>query len=149
MREIPLSRYRPWQLLVAYLGTAVAFLSLDAVWLVSMTEALYRPALGHLMAASVDWVAAMAFYALYIAGLLAFAVAPAPRVRAALGRGACLGLLAYGTYDLTNQATLKDWPWRVTLFDLLWGGTVSALAACAGAAVLRLTSRRGTRSPGR
>jgi uncharacterized membrane protein len=142
-------RSRPGQLSLAYAVIATVFLAMDAVWLVSMNAALYRPALGHLMAPAVDWPAAVLFYALYVAGLVFFAALPARRPMGALGRGVFLGLLAYGTYDLTNQATLRDWPWRVTLVDLAWGGTVSGVAACAGAAVLRLTSRRGRRGRGR
>lgn len=139
----------PWRWPLACAATAGVFLTMDAVWLVSTSQALYQPAIGHLMAAAVDWPAAVLFYALYIAGLVFFAVAPARRPLAALGRGVCLGVLAYGTYDLTNQATLRDWPWRVTLVDLLWGGTVSGVSAWAAAAVLRATSRPAPRSRGR
>ncbi|MDM0011288.1 DUF2177 family protein [Variovorax sp. J22P168] len=124
------------QFAIAYGATAVFFLALDAVWLSVMAERLYRPALGGLMADEVAWVPAAAFYLIYVAGVVLFAVAPAlPRASwaSALGWGALLGFVAYATYDLTNQATLKAWPWQVTLADLCWGTFatgVSAAAAC-------------------
>ena len=75
------------------------------------------------------------FYALYILGLVVFAVLPGltvGRAAVAVARGALFGLIAYATYDLTNQATLRDWPWSVTLADLCWGALASAVAAGAG-----------------
>jgi uncharacterized membrane protein len=126
-------------LLLAYAVTAVAFLSLDAMWLSTMAPRLYRPALAHLMAAQPAFAPAAAFYALYIAGIVGFAVAPAlaaRRVKVALRRGAAFGLVAYATSDLTNQATLRDWPTLVTLADLAWGTVATALAAGAATALL-------------
>ena len=123
------------QILIAYAGTAVAFLALDAIWLTTMADRLYRPALGTLMLERFDLPPAVFFYALYIAGIVVFAIAPAwagGNTSGALWRGALLGLIAYATYDLTNQATLRGWPWRVTLADLCWGTFVTAAAAAAG-----------------
>ena len=102
---------------IAYLWALVSFLLLDAVWLSLMGPRLYKPALGDLMAPDVDWLAAVLFYAIYLAGLLVFAIAPAladGAAGAALRRGAFFGLVAYATYDLTNQATLRGWPWAIT-----------------------------------
>jgi len=115
----------------------VAFLALDALWLVTMAERLYRPAIGHLMQAGFDVRAAAAFYVIYLAGVTGFAVLPAAGVRAAAVRGAAFGLVAYATYDLTNQATLRGWPWSVTLVDLAWGAFVTAASAAAAHAALR------------
>lgn len=127
------------QIAIAYVTTAVAFLLLDAVWLGAMADRLYRPAIGHLMAERFALAPAAMFYVLYIGGIVFFAIAPALEARrpvlTALGHGALLGLLAYATFDLTNQAVLKDWPWHVTLADLAWGSFVTAVAAAAGAAV--------------
>ena len=124
---------------IAYLVTAVTFLALDAVWLTLTAERLYRPAIGHLMAPQFALAPAALFYLLYVAGVVVFAVAPALEARrpvvSALGHGALLGLLAYATYDLTNQATLKGWPWHVTVIDLAWGSFVTASAAAVAAAV--------------
>lgn len=137
------------RLAAAYFAAMFVFLALDAVWLSLMASRLYQPAIGHLMAATVDWRAAALFYPLYIVGLLVFAIAPALRKERpvlALRLGALFGLLAYATYDLTNQATLRDWPWAVTLADLVWGAFVSGSAAGAAA---WLTSRPANRTPGR
>ena len=123
----------------AYGLTALVFLALDAVWLSTMAERLYRPALGHLMAPQFALAPAALFYPLYIAGIVFFALAPAlaaGRARIALGRGAALGLLAYATYDFTNQATLRDWPWAVTLADLAWGTFATGGASLVAALVL-------------
>ena len=117
--------------LIAYASTAVVFLALDAVWLSTMADRLYRPALGRLMLDRFEVLPALAFYAIYIVGVLVFAVMPGLESRrrtTALGLGALLGFVAYATYDLTNQATLRDWPWAVTLADLVWGTFASALA---------------------
>lgn len=115
--------------------TTFAFLALDAVWLTTMGPHLYRPFIGHLMRADVNALAAVLFYCIYIAGLLGFAVARSASVRQAAVRGALFGLVAYATYDLTNQATMRDWPWLVTVVDLCWGTFASAVACAAGAAM--------------
>lgn len=127
-----------WQWPLAYVATLLVFLAMDAVWLSTATAALYRPAIGHLLAPTVDWVAAALFYAFYFAGLVYFAVAPAlasGRASQALVRGVLLGLLCYGTYDFTNQATMQGWPWLITAVDLVWGGTVTGVSCWAAAAV--------------
>lgn len=117
---------------IALAGAAVAFVALDAVWLTTMASRLYRPALGHLMRDGFDVLPAAAFYAIYLAGVAFFAVLPASSSRAAALRGALFGFVAYATYDLTNQATLRDWPWIVTFADLGWGAFATACAAAAG-----------------
>ncbi|MEJ5989758.1 DUF2177 family protein [Ramlibacter sp. PS3R-8] len=127
------------QFAAAYAVTALAFLGLDAVWLTSMADRLYRPALGSLMADKFALGPAAAFYFVYVAGIVGFAVAPAVASGSATGallRGLALGFVAYATYDLTNQATLRGWPWSVTLADLAWGTVATGLAAWAAAAVV-------------
>ena len=120
----------------AVIAAAVAaFLALDAVWLTLMGPRLYRPTLGHLMRPDVDWMAVVLFYAIYLAGLLGLAVGVARDARGAALRGAFFGFVAYATYDLTNQATLRDWPWMVTLIDLAWGTLASAVASAVAGAV--------------
>jgi uncharacterized membrane protein len=116
----------------------LAFLAIDAVWLGFAGQRLYRPAIGHLMREGFGIAPAIIFYLLYVAGLVFFVTLPARRSRDALLRGALFGLVAYATYDLTNQATLRDWPWLVTLVDLVWGAFVSG-TSCAIAH--RLTRR--------
>lgn len=123
------------QLLIAYAACTGAFIALDACWLSLMADRLYRPAIGALMRSDFDWLAAALFYPIYFGGIVGFAVLPAlaaGRARApfaALGRGAAFGFVCYATYDLTNQATLLNWPWHVTLIDLAWGSSATAVAA--------------------
>lgn len=130
---------------IAYAATLGAFLALDVVWLMVMGQRLYRPAIGHLMREDFAWQPALLFYLLYILGLVVFGVMPGlgrgkPAVAAA--RCALFGLVAYATYDLTNQATLRDWPWVVTLVDLAWGSFASAVAgSVACQAALAWTAR--------
>ena len=132
---------------VAYATTLIVFLALDAVWLTTMAERLYRPAIGHLMLDDFKLLPAFAFYLVYVVGIVVFAVMPGlacGRTGSALARGALFGLVAYATYDLTNQATLRDWSWTVTLADLCWGTFVTAAAATAACRLTPLvTSRDG------
>ena len=130
---------------IAYISTAVVFLVLDAIWLGTMADRLYRPAMGSIMLERFALAPAVAFYLIYIAGVVVFAVTPAlqsGRWTTALGYGAMLGLMAYATYDLTNQATLKDWSWTVTIADLCWGTVVTGIAATAAARITMAISGR-------
>jgi uncharacterized membrane protein len=115
--------------LIAFVPAALTFLLLDAAWLSAMAEALYRPAIGHIMREDFDVLAAAAFYALYLAGVVSFVVRPSADARTALVRGAFFGLVCYATYDLTNQAIVVGWPWHVTIIDLAWGASVTAVSA--------------------
>lgn len=120
---------------IAWFGTALAFLIADAIWLTQVGPKLYRPLIGELLSDHLNVPAAVAFYLIYVSGITYFAVAPALQegsLTRALINGAILGLVAYATYDLTNQATLKIWDIRVTLADMVWGAFASALAASAG-----------------
>ncbi|MBA4013640.1 MAG: DUF2177 domain-containing protein [Phenylobacterium sp.] len=133
-------------LAAAYLAAGVAFAVIDAVWLTQIGPRLYRPALDAVLAERFDLPAAVVFYLVYIAGILALAVLPAAREGAGLPRaalnGAMLGFVAYATYDLTNQATLKTWSWTITLADIAWGTFLTACAATAGYAAWRWASAR-------
>lgn len=122
--------------LVTYLAIAVTLVAVDMVWLLLVAKGLYQEGIGHLMAAKPNLVAAGIFYLLYPLGIWFFAVQPAgdDGVLKAAMLGAALGLFAYATYDLTNMATLKDWPLGLSLLDIAWGGFVTALAASAGKA---------------
>jgi uncharacterized membrane protein len=124
--------------IIAYITTGLSFMAVDAVWLSLMSPRLYRPALQSILAERVQITPAIAFYALYILGLVIFAVAPGLAVgrwSAALWRGTLFGLFTYMTYDLTNQATLRVWSSSVTAADLSWGMVASAWAAALGCAV--------------
>jgi uncharacterized membrane protein len=130
--------------LVAYVASMIVFLGLDAVWLSLMGPRLYRPVLGDMLAQKFNAPAAIAFYVIYGLGVVALAVAPALRENAggkAALSGAMLGFVAYATYDLTNQATLRVWSTRLTLADMAWGAALTALAAYAGFQAARLVAR--------
>lgn len=127
-------------------ATAISFLALDSIWLSLAASRLYRPRLGSLLLEKFNVAPAAAFYLIYLAGMLVFAVAPAlatGRWTTALQRGAMLGLVAYATYDLTNQATLRGWSATVTVADLCWGMFVTMTAATIGFTVARWMLARG------
>jgi uncharacterized membrane protein len=128
---------------LALLLVLPVFLVLDAVWLTLAADGLYRPAIGHLMREGFDGAAAALFYVLYGCAMVGFVVLPSRNTGAALVRGACFGLVAYATYDLTNQATLRGWPWHVTLLDLAWGSFVTAASCAIAHRILRYRSSRG------
>ncbi len=105
------------------------FFAVDMVWLGVAAKGFYAKHIGFLMKANVNWVAAIAFYLLFIAGLVVFVVSPALEHGSwlrALWLGALFGLISYSTYDLTNLATMKDWPLLVTVVDLIWGTVLAA-----------------------
>jgi len=133
------------QTIPLYLITLAIFFAIDMAWLTVVAKSFYRKHLGYLMAPKVFWPAAILFYLLFIAGLVVFAVRPGLAAGAplkALLLGAFLGLVAYATYDLTNHATIKDWPALVTVVDLVWGTTLGGLVAwlstLAGRGLLKL-----------
>jgi len=121
---------------LAYLATGLAFAALDAVWLTVAGPRLYRPTLDPILSGTVNLTAAAAFYVIYVAGVVLLAILPAAREDAGWTRpllnGALLGFMAYATYDLTNQATLKAWTTRITIADIGWGTFLSACAATSG-----------------
>jgi uncharacterized membrane protein len=118
--------------LLVYAITLPIFFAIDLVWIGLVARDFYRRTLGHLLSAQVDWAAAILFYLVFIAGIVFFAVRPALETGSAaraLTYGALLGFLAYATYDLTNQATMRDWPILVTVIDLAWGTALTAVVA--------------------
>lgn len=130
-------------LLAAYAGAAVVFFALDFLWLTVIAIGFYRAEIGSLLLERPNFMAAGAFYLFYVMGIVGFAVVPAVSAQSwvwALIAGVALGLIAYGTYDMTNLATLKDWSWKVSAIDLCWGGLVSGLAALGGYWAARLTA---------
>lgn len=122
-------------MVTAYIAAGIAFLIADAIWLTTMADMLYRPLLGDKLAPQFKLVPAITFYLIYIFGIVFFAVEPAiasGKLAKAMLNGAVLGFVAYATYDLTNQATLRDWPLAITLADIMWGTIVTAFGASAG-----------------
>ncbi len=128
--------------LYAFVVAALVLLGLDVVWLSTMADAFYRPQLGAMLRPDFILAPAAVFYVLYVTGIVLFAVAPSRTAGAALGRGGFLGLVAYGTYDLTNYATLAGWPVDVVIVDMIWGTFLTASAAMAGFVVANRLVRR-------
>ncbi len=123
------------QYLAAYAVTALVFLALDMIWLGYVARDLYRAEMGSLLADPINMPAATAFYLVYVAGLVFFAVLPgleASSIMRAAALGAVLGFLAYATYDLTGLAVIRGFSAKLALIDMAWGAVVSALAASAG-----------------
>ena len=108
------------------------FFAIDMLWLGLVAKNFYRNQIGFLMRDDLNWIAALVFYLLFIIGLVLFVIAPAFEKKSwmhALLFGALFGLVTYATYDLSNLATIKDWPLLVTMVDLAWGATLAASVA--------------------
>lgn len=113
----------------AYLVALPIFFAIDLLWLGVIAKNIYRNQIGFLLKENPNWTAAIIFYLLFIVGLVYFAVVPAIEkgsLLSALTVGALFGFFTYMTYDMTNFATLKDWPFRIVLIDILWGIVLSA-----------------------
>ena len=118
-----------------YLVVLASFFIIDMIWLGLVAKKFYRDQLGFIMSDRVNWPAAIVFYLLFIIGLIFFVVTPSLTRESwtyALFGGAFFGFICYATYDLTNLATLKNWPLKVTLVDLAWGSTLSAMLSIIG-----------------
>ena len=125
---------------IAYVATGLVFLVIDTIWLNVAAQRLYRPLMGEMLLEGFKLAPAALFYFIYIAGIVVFAIAPAvasDRWTTATSCGAFLGLVAYATYDLTNQATLRNWPLTVTIVDLCWGTFLTGFAATVGFLITR------------
>jgi hypothetical protein len=120
--------------LTIYLITLAVFLAIDMVWLGILAKDLYRKQIGKLMAKKPNWTAAFIFYAIYILGLFLLVIYPAVQDKSGLAtwwKGLVFGVVSFATYDLTNLAVAKDWPVKITLIDLVWGGAVTSLTTLA------------------
>ena len=119
----------------SYVATTIVFLGLDYIWLNVMSPNFYRPRLGAILLDNPNIPVTAAFYVFYSAAVVVLAVIPAQNQDSwlmALALGAVLGAAAYGTYDITNLATLKGWSVSVTVVDIIWGATLTAVASLAG-----------------
>jgi uncharacterized membrane protein len=119
----------------AYVVTLVIFLSIDAVWLGTMANLLYKPTLGDILLPKFSPAPAIFFYLIFIVGILIFAIAPAMKDgqwTTALIYGALFGFFSYGVYDFTNMATLRNWSLTITLADLCWGTVLTGTSASLG-----------------
>jgi uncharacterized membrane protein len=118
-----------------YFATLFAFLVIDMAWLGLVARNFYLEQLGFLLNPNTNWVAAMIFYLLFIVGILVFVVLPGlekSSLKATILRGALFGLITYATYDLTNLATLKDWPLHITIIDMAWGTVLTIAVSSIG-----------------
>ncbi len=128
--------------IIVYALTAVVFFAVDMLWLGVIAKGLYRKYLSGLLSENVNWTAAIVFYLIFIAGILVFVVQPAVEkdswVRAvALALGTFFGIITYATYDLTNLATLRDWPLPIVFIDVAWGAILTASTSLAGFVIMR------------
>ncbi len=121
--------------ILLYLSLIPVFFLIDFLWLGTLAQKFYQDQIGHLLAKSFNIPAAVVFYLMFIIGIIIFAVLPAlqnGRWQTALLWGALFGFFTYATYDLTNLATLRDWPLTVVLVDIAWGTFLCASVATIG-----------------
>lgn len=115
--------------LIYFVIAFIVFIIIDIIWLGLVAKKLYAKYLGYIMAEKVNFLAAIIFYVVFIIGLVYFAVMNVSVWWMALLNGALLGFIAYATYDLTNLATLKGWPLKITIIDLVWGTSLGAVVS--------------------
>jgi uncharacterized membrane protein len=122
------------KLLLPYVAVVVTMMLLDVIWIGGIARPLYNRGIGHLMGEQPNWLAAVLFYLLFAVGVMAFVVLPrAPGDwRMAAAWGAAFGFMTYMTYDLTNLATLRNWPLGLSIMDTAWGCVATGAAATLG-----------------
>jgi len=123
--------------LMIWLICMVIFLIIDLVWLGMISKPFYQRSIGHLMADNFRMGAAFLFYVFYVVGIVYFCVSGAVDWKAAAVNGALFGFFCYATYDMTNYATLRDWPLKMVVVDIIWGTALTATTAGAGFAVAK------------
>lgn len=128
--------------LIPFFVTLILLTSLDFLWLFA-TNQMYKKYLGHLFSTNINWIGILLFYPLYAMGLYIFVIKPFSDYHS-LGnlflRGAFFGIVAYGTYDLTNYATLREWPGFLVLVDMFWGALISGCVSVATVCILKWIS---------
>lgn len=115
-----------------FIITFIVFMTIDLIWLGVVAKNLYNKYLGYIMTKNINWIAAVIFYIIFVIGLLIFVIHPAlakESTQYLLLYAMAYGFITYATYDLTNLATLKDWPIEITIIDLIWGTTLSTLTS--------------------
>lgn len=120
------------EIIKKYFITLVIFFFIDILWLGFVARNLYLENLGHLMRDKTNWLAAIIFYSFFIGGLIFFVINPALKkesIAYAFLAGALFGFMTYSTYDMTNLATLKDWPLKTTIIDIAWGTFLNGLTS--------------------
>jgi uncharacterized membrane protein len=120
------------RVLLTYGVSVPVFFVVDMIWLGVIARGFYRKALEPLLTPNINWTAAIIFYLLFLVGVLVFALLPGMEKRSlvyTIGMAALFGFIAYATYDLTNLATLRDWPLMLSIVDMMWGSFLSASTA--------------------
>ena len=115
-----------------YLIALIVFVVIDGIWLLFISKDLYQKEIGHLLSSNPKLLAAVLFYLLFLGGLVYFVINPGidkESIKTIIISGALFGLMTYATYDLTNLATLKEWPIKITIIDLLWGSSLSCIVS--------------------
>ncbi|MFT4544160.1 MAG: putative membrane protein [Bacteroidia bacterium] len=128
------------KLILSYFLTTLVFFAIDLTWIGLVAKKFYWSNIGGLLKDDINWVAALVFYLLYIAGIFIFAILPAVEtdsVKSAVIYGALFGFFCYATYDLTNLATLKGFPLKVVVVDMIWGTILTGLVSTAGFFITR------------
>lgn len=123
------------KLIISYVLTFVVFFIIDMAWLGFVAKDIYKKYLGNLLSDNVNWVAAIVFYLLFVVGVFIFAIMPSVdknSLQSAIILGALFGFFTYATYDLTNLATLKDWPLTIVFIDIVWGAVLTGIVSTAG-----------------
>ena len=126
--------YLDEQMIKAYVIALPVFFAIDMIWLALIARGFYTKHIGYILAPQVNWMAAIVFYLIFVAGLVFFSIMPAfekGSVWSAIFYGAFFGFVTYSAYDLTNLATVKDWPMIVTIVDLAWGSVLGATVSAA------------------
>lgn len=130
--------------LIAYFSTAIVFLVIDFIWLGYVAKGIYAEGIGQYLRETPQMGAAVAFYLLYVIGIVFFAISPALDAGSAvkaLAYGALFGFFAYATYDVTNYATIKDWPLKMSIIDTVWGTALTGTSAWAGYMITQMLSK--------
>lgn len=115
--------------LYVYLCTIVIYILLDLLFINLFAKAFIQKQVGPMLASKPDWLAGVIFYLIFTAGIIYFAILPAPNLKQAAWNGAFLGLLCYGTYELVNKSLLAGWPWKLVVVDIAWGLIVGTCTA--------------------
>ncbi|NDC21937.1 DUF2177 family protein [bacterium] len=130
--------------LKTYFISLLVFLGIDSIWLTQISPSIYKHYIGYLLSSNPNLIAALAFYLLYIAGLVYLVVLPALKnksAKQALIGGAVLGLISYATYDLTNLAVVDKWPLAISIIDMAWGTTLTGVSALLTYKIIRKISK--------
>jgi len=130
-------------MILSYLFTFIVFLMIDMLWLGVISKNIYQKYLGKFLTDNINWTAALIFYIIFVVGISIFVIYPAINrnsVSHAIIMGALFGFFTYATYDLTNLATLKDWPLTIVIIDMIWGSVLSAIVSLSGFYIVKWLS---------